>query len=176
MLGKFASMWQNQVLRIRTFWNFFSWVFWSTVDWLHEYGTCGYGGLTVFTKIFNCHHLTPGHFCHPRKKYPGPTSSHSAFPFCPWQPQLYFWFLWIYLLWTFHIGGIKQCVVFVTGFFHVTFSRFICVVAHITFIHFYILFICSSVDGSFGTQRIRLLWTFMLSSLFECVFLFLLGK
>ena len=112
MLGKFANMWQNQVLLIRTFWNFFSWVFWSLVGWLHEYGTCGYGGLTVFTKMFNCYHLTPGHFCHPRKKYPRPTSSHSAFPFCPWQPQLYFWFLWIYLLWTFHTGDIKQCMVF----------------------------------------------------------------
>lgn len=144
MLGKFANMWQNQVLLIRTFWNFFSWVFWSLVGWLHEYGTCGYGGLTVFTKMFNCYHLTPGHFCHPRKKYPRPTSSHSAFPFCPWQPQLYFWFLWIYLLWTFHTGDIKQCVVFCDWLLscHVFKVHLCCSTHHFhSFLHFIYLFI-----------------------------------
>lgn len=111
--------------------------------------------LTVFTKMFNCHHLTPGHFCHPRKKYPGPTSSHSALPFCPWQPQLYFWFLWIYLLWTFHTGDIKQCGLCDWLLSCHIFKVHLCC-STITSIHFYILFIYSSVDGSFGTQWIAL--------------------
>ena len=61
-------------------------------------------------------------------------SSHSSFPapFSPWQPLIYFLYLWICLFWTFPINGNVQYMAFCFWLlFSKMFLRFIHVVAYI---------------------------------------------
>lgn len=176
MLGKFASMWQNQVLLIRTFWIFFLSIL------IHSWLTPWIWNLWIWRAhcIYQDIQLSPLNsrtFLSPQEEIPWAHQQSLCIPLLPLTTStlllvsMNLLVMNISYRWNQTVCGLCDWLLSCHMF-----SRFICVVAHITSIHFYILFICSSVDGSFGTQRIRLLWTFMLSSLFECVFLFILGK
>ena len=72
---------------------------------------------SIVTELYNHHH---NKFSSPQKKI-RIFSNHSPFPIpqplpIPRQPLIYFLSLFIFLLWTFHIYGIIQSVVFCDSF------------------------------------------------------------
>lgn len=66
-----------------------------------------------------------GYFCPylpslPPKKLPINSHFPSSPHLSPWHLLIYFWFLWIYLFWTFHVNGVFHTWSFMTGIFCLT--------------------------------------------------------